>query len=164
LGHANAKPDPATLAAPHSFDDIIALFRAKREAILLAHLLSDVHLVHFEPGRLEFRPSDRAPGNLANRIAACLLEWTGKRWLVSLSNAAGEATLKEKEAAAIAARKASAAEHPLVQAVLRAFPGATIDDVRDLIDAAATPTSDADAPDLEHGGADPDFPIGDDEL
>ena len=164
VGHATAKPDPATLAAPHSFDDIIALFRAKREAILLAHLLSDVHLVHFEPGRLEFRPSDRAPGNLANRIAACLLEWTGKRWLVSLSNAAGEATLKEKEAAAIAARKASAAEHPLVQAVLRAFPGATIDDVRDLIDAAATPTSDADAPDLEHGGADPDFPIGDDEL
>ncbi|WP_368412779.1 DNA polymerase III subunit gamma/tau [Dongia sp.] len=168
LGHAAAKPDPATLAAPRSFEDIIALFRAKREAILLAHLLSDVHLVHFEPGRLEFRPSDRAPANLANRIAACLLEWTGKRWLVSLSNAAGDATLKEQEAAAIAARKASAAQHPLVQAVLKAFPGATIDDVRDLIETAATPAADAEAdadvPDADHGGADPDFPMGDDEL
>ena len=164
MGHTAAKPAAATLADPRSFDEIVSLFRAKREAILLTHLLSDVHLVHFEAGRIEFRPSDRAPANLANRIAACLLEWTGKRWLVSLSNAAGEATLKQQEAAAVAERKRQASQHPLVQAVLKAFPGATIDEVRDLIDAAATPTSDvdADAPDADNAGADTDFPIGDD--
>lgn len=166
LGHTAAKPDAATLADPRSFDDIVALFRAKREAILLTHLLSDVHLVHFEAGRIEFRPSERAPTNLANRIAGCLNEWTGKRWLVSLSNAAGEATLKQQEAAAVAERKRQAAEHPLVQAVLKAFPGASIEDVRDLIDAAAATSSDADsdAPDAESAGAEIDFPIGDDEL
>jgi DNA polymerase-3 subunit gamma/tau len=168
MGHTAAKPDAEALADPRSFDDIVALFRAKREAILLTHLLSDVHLVHFEPGRLEFRPSERAPGNLANRIASCLLEWTGKRWLVSLSNAAGEATLKQQEAAIVAARKAQAAEHPLVQAVLKAFPGASIDEVRDLgvPEAPAAATSDTagiDGPDLDNGG-DMDMPIGDDEL
>ena len=55
-----------------------------------------------------------------------------------------------------------------MQAVLKAFPGATIDDVRDLIETAATPAADAEAdadvPDADHGGADPDFPMGDDEL
>lgn len=160
---------PVELAAPRSFDDIVALFRAKREGILLTHLLSDVHLVHFEPGRIEFRPSERAPGNLANRIAACLNEWTGKRWLVSLSNAAGEATLKEQQAAAIAERKARAAEHPLVQAVLKAFPGASIEEVRDLINLAAQPDDEApdieaDAADSDLAGAETDFPIGDDAL
>ena len=172
MGHTAANPDAEALADPRSFDDIVALFRAKREAILLTHLLSDVHLVHFEPGRLEFRPSERAPGNLANRIASCLLEWTGKRWLVSLSNAAGEATLKQQEAAIVAARKAEAAEHPLVQAVLKAFPGASIDEVRDLgvPEAPAVATSDTaelDGPDLEpdlENGGDMDMPIGDDEL
>jgi DNA polymerase-3 subunit gamma/tau len=169
LGHAAAKPDIATLAEPRSLDDIVALFRAKREAILLTHLLSDVHLVHFEQGRIEFRPSERAPGNLANRIAACLNEWTGKRWLVSLSNAAGEATLKEQGAAATAERKRQAAEHPLVQAVLKAFPGAVIDGVRDLTDGAAEPISESIVPDVENADAeniniDSDFPIGDDEL
>ncbi|WP_374313731.1 DNA polymerase III subunit gamma/tau [Dongia sp.] len=168
LGHTAAKPDTESLADPRSFDDIVALFRAKREAILLTHLLSDVHLVHFEPGRLEFRPSERAPGNLANRIASCLLEWTGKRWLVSLSNAAGEATLKQQEAVIVAARKAQAAEHPLVQAVLKAFPGASIDEVRDLgvpeqPAAATSDTAGIDGPDLENGG-DMDMPFGDDEL
>ncbi|WP_374652384.1 DNA polymerase III subunit gamma/tau [Dongia sp.] len=170
-GHAAAladAPDLAdvpALADPRNFDELVALFRARREAILLAHLLSDVHLVHFEPGRLEFRPSERAPSNLANRIAACLLDWTGKRWLVSLSNAAGEATLKQQEAAAIAERKARAAEHPLVQAVLRAFPGATIDDVRDLGGPETEPRAESHEPEMAvDPDTIPDMVLGDDEL
>ena len=141
---------PQGLADPRTFDELVALFRQKKEAILMTHLLSDVHLVHFEPGRLEFRPSDRAPANLAPRLAQCLLEWTGKRWLVSLSNAAGEATVKQREAAIVAARKREASEHPIVQAIMKAFPGASIDDVRDLgapEPAAAAPAAAAEAGD-----------------
>jgi DNA polymerase-3 subunit gamma/tau len=160
LGHAAPSAAAPALADPRNFDELVALFRAKREAILLAHLLSDVHLVHFEPGRLEFRPSERAPANLANRIAACLLDWTGKRWLVSLSNAAGEATLKQKEAAAIAERKAQAAAHPLVQAVLKTFPGASIDDVRDLVSPEAHTQAESDEPET---AIDPDTIFGDEE-
>ncbi|MBI2256077.1 MAG: DNA polymerase III subunit gamma/tau [Proteobacteria bacterium] len=159
---------PQGLADPRTFDELVALFRQKKEAILMTHLLSDVHLVHFESGRLEFRPSERAPSNLAPRLAQCLLEWTGKRWLVSLSNAAGEATLKQQEAAIVAERKRQAAEHPIVQAILKTFPGATIDEVRDLgapepaapASAAATETSDAAS---EDDGIDIDTIFGDDE-
>ncbi|MDY0872070.1 DNA polymerase III subunit gamma/tau [Dongia rigui] len=160
---------PQGLADPRSFDELVALFRQKKEAILMTHLLSDVHLVHFESGRLDFRPSERAPANLAPRLAQCLLEWTGKRWMVSLSNAAGEATLKQQEAAIVAERKRQAAEHPIVQAILKTFPGATIDEVRDLggaepaapAPAAATEASDAASDD---DAIDIDMIFGDDDL
>ena len=138
----------ATLPQPQSFGDVVALFHAKREAILAAHLQSDVHLVQFEVGRIDFRPGERAPSNLPNRVAACLAEWTGKRWLVSVSAHAGEPTLKEQAAALARAQREEAARHPLIQAVLTAFPGATIDEVRDLAHAPAaesvvSPQSDA---------------------
>ncbi len=167
LGQASPQPNAETQADPRSFDDLIALFRARREAILLTHLLNDVHLVHFEPGRLEFRPSERAPANLANRIAACLLDWTGRRWLVSLSNETGDATIRQKEAAIVAERKRQAAEHPLVQAVLKTFPGASIEEVRDI--GAPGPAAATQPGEFENGGeadsgTDFEMPFGDDEL
>jgi DNA polymerase III subunit gamma/tau len=122
----------AALPQPQSFGDVVALFHARREAILAAHLQSDVHLVQFEVGRIDFRPGERAPSNLPNRVAACLAEWTGKRWLVSVSAQTGEKTLKEQAAELAHAQREEAARHPLVQAVLQAFPGATIDEVRNL--------------------------------
>ena len=137
----------AALPQPQSFGDVVALFHAKREAILAAHLQNDVHLVQFEVGRIDFRPGERAPSNLPNRVAACLAEWTGKRWLVSVSAQTGEKTLKEQAADLAQAQRAEAARHPLIQAVLAAFPGATIDEVRSLApepaaEAAVTPQGD----------------------
>ncbi len=130
----SAAPVTQALATPQpqSFGEVVALFQSKREPILAAHLQSDVHLVQFEIGRIDFRPSDKAPSNLATRVAAALNEWTGKRWLVSVSSHAGAPTLKQQAAAMAEAQRAEAAQHPLVRAVLAAFPGATIDEVRDL--------------------------------
>jgi DNA polymerase-3 subunit gamma/tau len=122
----------ASLPQPQSFGDVVALFHARREAILAAHLQNDVHLVQFEVGRIDFRPGERAPSNLPNRLAACLAEWTGKRWLVSVSAQAGEKTLKEQAADLAERQREEAARHPLILAVLTAFPGATIDEVRNL--------------------------------
>jgi DNA polymerase III subunit gamma/tau len=139
----------ASLPQPQSFGDVVALFHAKREGILAAHLQSDVHLVQFEVGRIDFRPGERAPSNLPNRVAACLAEWTGKRWLVSVSAQTGEKTLKEQAADLAQAQREEAARHPLIQAVLQAFPGATIDEVRSLAPepaAEATVTPQGDVP------------------
>jgi DNA polymerase-3 subunit gamma/tau len=138
--HSSPAPRPVAQVSqpqPQSFNDVVALFHAKREGILAAHLQSDVHLVQFEVGRIDFRPGERAPSNLPNRVAACLAEWTGRRWLVSVSASAGEPTLREQAAALAHAQKQEAARHPLIQAVLAAFPGATIDEVRDLAQQAA---------------------------
>ena len=126
---ALAQPD---LPQPQSFEAVVALFAEKREAILHAHLQKDVHLVRFEAGLIEFRPSEQAPRDLAARIGAKLLDWTGKRWMITVSGNQGAATLREQAAVRVAAAKEEAARHPLVKAIMQAFPGAQIDEVRDL--------------------------------
>ena len=131
---------------PQSFLEVVALFTEKREGVLHAHLLNNVHLVGFEPGRIEFRPGEHAPRDLATRIMELLQRWTGRRWVVAISRETGEPTLGEQEARARAQAKAAAASHPLVQAVLQAFPGASIEVVRGpLSDAPSVAADDAEA-------------------
>jgi DNA polymerase III subunit gamma/tau len=123
---------------PQSFGEVIALFDKRREALICAHLKEHVHLIAFEPGRIEFRPADGAPSNLANRISQLLGEWTGERWLVARSETEGqgEPTLREQEERRDSELRNEVTSHPLVQAVLETFPGATIAAVRERFAAA----------------------------
>ena len=120
-------------AAPRlaSFRDVIALVAEQREAMLHAHLVHSVHLVRFAPPVIELRPQPEAPRDLAPRLGALLTEATGTRWTIALSTAEGEPTLAEQGTAADTARRTAAADHPLVRAILDAFPGARIDTVHD---------------------------------
>jgi DNA polymerase-3 subunit gamma/tau len=117
---------------PASFEAIVALFAEHREALIQAQLESYAHVVRLEPGRLELRLDPGASADLANRVGQLLSEWTGRRWIVSLSTAEGERTLTEKREAAEQDRFERARALPLVQAALGAFPGAEIVAVRDL--------------------------------
>lgn len=158
-----AAPAPA---APHfaSFRDVIAFVAEQRQAMLHAHLLHSAHLVRFAPPVIELRPQPEAPRDLAPKLATLLTEATGTRWTIALSTAAGEATLAEQGNAADAARRANAADHPLVRAILDAFPGARIDSVHDAsadaygLPAAAAPAlnaDDAEMPDFAPPDAEP---------
>src|SRR5436305_2496087 len=134
---ANAQFDPM----PQSFAEIVELFDRRREALLRSHLWSHVHLVGFEPGRIEFRPQEGAARDLANRLGQLLGEWTGMRWVVAISQEAGAPTLATQQAERESLLRNEVVAHPLVRAVLEAFPGATIASVRDRV-AAADPGAD----------------------
>ena len=135
--------------APQSFAEVIALFDKRREALIRSHLWSHVHLVTFEPGRIEFRPEETAPRDLANRLGQLLSEWTGMRWVVAVSQAQGAPTVAEQAAQHESAVRNEVVAHPLVRAVLDTFPGATIAAVREragVIDGAgAAPEANDDA-------------------
>jgi DNA polymerase-3 subunit gamma/tau len=133
------------LPQPQSFHEVVELFDKHREAVLRSHLLGHVHLVHFEPGRIEFRPAIGAPRDLANRLGKLLGEWTGTRWVVSISGEEGAPTLREQGEARALSLRNEAAQHPLVRAVLETFPGARIEAVREL--GAAEPAAEAEPPD-----------------
>ncbi|HSY88161.1 MAG TPA: DNA polymerase III subunit gamma/tau, partial [Verrucomicrobiae bacterium] len=133
---SQAEPAVQSLA-PLSFVDIVALADAQGDLILRTNLARHVHLVHFEPGRIEFRPGPQAPTNLANRLGARLTEWTGRRWVVSVSGEAGAPSLEQQAQAAIDAEREAAERHPLVQAALAAFPGSVVEAVRELLAPAA---------------------------
>jgi DNA polymerase-3 subunit gamma/tau len=127
------QPEPIARdnAAIGSFRELVALFNAKKEGILAFHLTSNVRLVRFETGIVEFNPLPDAPANLANRVGSLLSDWTGRRWVLGVSSAPGEATLAEQDESQRAAAFDSANASPTVQALMEAFPGAVITDVRE---------------------------------
>ena len=129
-----AAPEPAEAVAnpqPASWREVVALVAARREPTLHGHLLHAAHLVRWAPPVIELRPEPDAPRDLAPRLARLLLEATGTRWTIALSAAAGEATIATQGQAADTARRGAAAEHPLVRAIMDAFPGTRIEAVRD---------------------------------
>lgn len=132
--HGQAQPGETVALAtmPGTFAGVVALVKDMREGMLAGELINDVHLVSFEPGRIELRLASGAHHNLPGRLTEKLKEWTGQRWVVSLSKAPGEPTLAEQEQAEELKRRAHVQAHPLVQAVLLAFPGATLGEVREV--------------------------------
>ncbi|MQA66132.1 MAG: DNA polymerase III subunit gamma/tau [Alphaproteobacteria bacterium] len=119
-----------TVALPSTFLGVVELLEKNREARLASELRSAVHLVRFEPGRIEVRPVANADRTLASRLGETLRRLTDTRWAITLSSEAGEPTLAEQASSLVDARRRAAAEHPLVKAALATFPGAKIVDVR----------------------------------
>ena len=148
---AAPKPGPTAQAAPAllSFEDVVRLTGDRGEPRLCAELINGVHLVAFETGRIEMRLHQTAQKDLANRLSKRLQEWTGRPWAIALSNTAGAPTLAEQQAAERANRLAEAKTDPAVQAVLAAFPGAEIREVRDLAPPAPADVPHPEIPDLE---------------
>lgn len=113
-----------------SFSSVVDLAREEREAILYGQLIADVHLVRFEPGHIEIRPSGAAPGDLVRRLREFLTRQTGQPWLVAVSREEGEPTVIERRRQQDEERRRKVGAEPLVRAVLAAFPGATLGEVK----------------------------------
>ncbi len=159
-GGARAVAGGAVIAAEpvrriSTFREAVALVAEQREALLHAHLLHAVHLVRFAPPVIEMRAEQGTPRDLAGRFGALLSEATGTRWTIALSTVEGEPTLAAQGSAADSARRVEAADHPLVRAILTAFPGARIDAVHDArVDAYGLP-AEPDMPDFAPPDAEP---------
>ncbi len=127
VGQAEPDGDAVPLA---SLEDIVALADARRDMAFKVMVKRCVRLVSIEPGRIEVGLTDDAPKTLLGDITRKLTDWTGRRWVVSLSHQAGAQTLAEIERAAHETRLLDARSDPAVAAILARFPGARITDVR----------------------------------
>ncbi len=123
-------PSGAPTVALSDYRALVALAGERREPRVYADLYNFVHLVRFEPGRLEFRADARAARDLSNRLSGLLATWTGRPWVVAVSNEAGAPTLREQDDTTRTTAFAEAEADPTVQAVLAEFPGAKIREVR----------------------------------
>ncbi len=113
-----------------TFQRVIDLIAANRDQLLKEQVMSGVRLVSYQPGRIEFEPSPKAPGDLAQRLGQRLQSWTGVRWVVSVTADGGAPTLREAEDAEIEALKQEAKTDPTVAAILEVFPNAQIGDLK----------------------------------
>ncbi|WP_051630481.1 DNA polymerase III subunit gamma/tau [Afifella pfennigii] len=130
------RPAPRAAAAPsprlESFADIVAEARARRDIVLLNALERHVRPVRIEEGRLEVAIAEEAPADLAQRLSAAMSAWSGRRWVVILSQAAnGQKTLREEREAHRARLRDEAKADPQVQELLQRFPGAEVVEVRE---------------------------------
>ncbi|MGI3169393.1 DNA polymerase III subunit gamma/tau [Pseudooceanicola sp. C21-150M6] len=131
------------LARYPTFEHVVELVRSNRDVKLLVEIETCVRLAGYQPGRIEFVPTDNAPRDLAQRLGARLQGWTGNRWAVIVVNEGGAETIAEKRDAKVLALKEAASEHPMVQAVMLAFPKATITHVRTAEEIAAEAATEA---------------------
>ena len=113
-----------------TFDQVVELIRQKRDMVLLNEVETGLRLARYSPGRIEFEPAPGAKSDLASRLGQRLQGWTGVRWGVSVVSSGGAATVAETRSAELDEARASAADNPLVQAILTAFPGAKITEIR----------------------------------
>ncbi len=113
-----------------SFDHVIDLIREKRDLKLLFEVETCLKLARYAPGRIEFQPTPDAAPDFAARLGQRLQGWTGARWAVSVVNTGGAPTLAEDRDRDRLSAEAEAMQNPLVKAVLAAFPGAKIAEIR----------------------------------
>ena len=132
-------PSPAPSAqasAPQlklsTFPELVALAGAKRDLQVKTALEADLRLVRMEDGRLEVALERSAARSLVNELSRKLEQWTGKRWIVVVSNEQGQPTLRSQAQAKKEQLTVGVHADPRVQAVMSKFPGAQVIDVRRL--------------------------------
>lgn len=152
------RPEPKVPVT--SVQDIADLCQKNRDPVMRAKVRNFVRLVRLEPGRLDMRLGEGAPGSLPGELGVKLKEWTGIHWIISLSKEQGEPTLVEAEGNARDARLVDARQDPDVAAILAQFPGAKITDVR--IRAAAQDEAEEIAPPSVAESSEGDILPGDD--
>ncbi|HWA63785.1 MAG TPA: DNA polymerase III subunit gamma/tau, partial [Caulobacteraceae bacterium] len=96
-------------------------------------------------------PAPGAPAHLAQRLVGRLKEWTGAPWLVAAEGSGGAETLLERTRREKNKAREEALADPFVRAVMEAFPGTELTEVRQLAapEAAAAPAEDGDEQDDE---------------
>ena len=128
---------PAPLPELNSFDDVVALAEAKRDLKLKHALLEQVRLVRFKSGTIELSPLPQAPRELGQELMRKLKAWTGRVWIVALSDEEGAVPLGQQRREREAREIETVREHPAVKQVMQHFPGARIAAVRPVVEPAS---------------------------
>ncbi len=113
----------------NSFDQLLKICNEKKEIKLKYELEKNVNLVHFENNRIEISFNDNLDKNFIKDLSLKLFEWTGDRWIITLSKSKGELSIKDKQKNEKIKNINSAKQSKLYKNLIEKFPDA------DLIDA-----------------------------
>ena len=78
-----------------SFENLIKLSSQKREIELKYDLEKNVHLIKFSEGKIDISFNENLAKDFVKNLSEKLLEWTGKRWLITLTKGQGQKTFLE---------------------------------------------------------------------
>ena len=86
--------DPA-LEKVSSIDELISLSSKKREIQLKYDLENNVNLIKFSEGKIDISFNENLDKNFVRNLSERLLEWTGSRWVITLSKKIGQKNFSE---------------------------------------------------------------------
>ena len=113
-----------------NLSDLIKICEEKKELKLKFELETNFNLVSFEDKRIEISFNENLDKNFIKIISAKLFEWTGERWIISLSKKTGEISVKdfvkEKEAKSLDQAKKTST----YKKILETFPDAELISVK----------------------------------
>ncbi|WP_420479868.1 DNA polymerase III subunit gamma/tau [Brevundimonas sp. FT23028] len=118
------------LPDPQSFEQVVALIGEKREVGLQMDVQRFVKPVSFKPGAITYESAPGAPIDLARRLSGRLKDWTGRTWLIAANGQGGGETIIELDKRKRAQERAEVEADPFVKAIMEAFPGAKIGEIR----------------------------------
>ncbi len=78
-----------------SFEDLILLSSRKKEIQLKYDLEKNVNLIKFSEGKIDISFNENLDKNFVRNLSEKLLEWTGMRWVITLTKKKGQKTISE---------------------------------------------------------------------
>ena len=81
----------------NSFEDLVNLSSKKREIELKYDLERNVNLIKFSQGKIDIGFNENLNKNFVRNLSEKLLEWTGQRWVISLTKEKGQKTFLEQK-------------------------------------------------------------------
>ena len=80
-----------------SFEDLIKLSSKKKEVELKYDLERNVKLIKFSEGKIDITFNDNLSKNFVRNLSKKLLEWTSKRWVITLTQDKGKKSFLEMQ-------------------------------------------------------------------
>jgi len=113
-----------------SFKDLLEICSEKKEVQLKYELEKNVNLVKFEKNIIEISFNDNLDKNFVKDLSLKLLEWTGERWIISLSKTKGEISIKDKEKNKKDELLETIKKTEVYKNILKKFPDANLVDIK----------------------------------
>jgi len=81
----------------NTFEDLIEISSLKKEISLKYDLERNVNLVKFEDGKIDISFNEKLGKDFVRKLSEKLHEWTGKRWVITLTKEIGQKSFIEKK-------------------------------------------------------------------
>ena len=94
---ANKEAEAKINVQVNSFSDLIDLAEKNKEMELKYDLERNVKLVRFQNGKIDINFNENLNKNFIKRLSQSLYDWTGKRWIISLSKEENSKTFHQKK-------------------------------------------------------------------
>ena len=114
-----------------SFQDLLDLTNKHKEIELKFDLERNVRLVKFEQGKIDISFNENLSKDFIKNISNKLNEWTGKRWIISLSKDEGETTVYDKKNKLKAELLEQMKQSEIYKKIITTFPDIELIDVKD---------------------------------